>query len=177
MKKNTTLVLGGYNEDIPRREGKKIQSECVTRAIMLQGIATCNTKVLIKIFDYSTDCLTSKIGVMGDEHITTLCKSLARTLNKTHNRIDLFIRWNPWNRDKKTLVETYLYPLYHVYRHSDKCKIQVDKASGNWRILRERNEFNGLHLLKLSWSNDTKRQIKHEITTHAKYRIKWLFNQ
>ena len=31
-----------------------------------------------------------------------------------------------------------------------KYKTQVDKASGNWEILRERNEFNGLHSLKMS---------------------------
>ena len=49
-----------------------------------------------------------------------------------------------------------------------KYKTQVDRASGNWEISRERNEFNGLALLKDELSHrEINRQLRHILTKYA----------
>ena len=72
---------------------------------------------------------------------------------------------------KKSLDDAKLTMFYHVYRHSDKYKNQVDKASGNWEISRERNEFNGLALPKDELSHrEIKRQLRRDLMNHANKR-------
>ena len=52
-------------------------------------------------------------------------------------------------------------------------KLKLIGQAENWEISRERNEFNGLALLKDELSHrEIKRQLRHDLTNHAKYRIK-----
>ena len=113
---------------------------------MAQGHSHLQHWVLIKIFDYYMDSITLNFCNCDDE--LQLNSSQGQGYNIDLAELIYSFGDVPEIGTKKSLDDTYLYSLYDWHRRPHKCKIQVDKASGNWKILRDANDINGLHFPK-----------------------------